>query len=884
MNGQDRLWVLIGKQLSGEASEEELQELQKLMQQFPDASYPMQILSGLWKPTEEKASQESEDAFSRHHQRMALREATREANYFSHHIAAQQEKDRWKHRRDLFTNHFKSSLRNLFRNKSFSLINISGLSIGMASAITILLWVQLMLSYDQFHKNRDRIYQLFTLMTFSGRTEAWATTPEVIAPTLQTEYPQVEKVVRLQWVGAFALGENHLQTQGYLADPDFFRIFSFPLVQGDPNTALSKVHSIVITQKMAKKLFGDTPALGKRLRVDSNTNFTVTGVLKDLPNNTQFNSLEYLVPWSYMKEIGWGTPGWGSNSVRTYVLLKPGISEKAANDAFRKIIQVHSDGLKNEVFVHPMRKWWLYSEFRDGKIVGGQIDIVRLFGIIACFILLIACINYMNLSTARSQKRAREVGIRKVIGAGQSSLIRQFMGESIVIAVIAGILALLLIAPGLRGFEWITTQKMELPYTHWYFWAAFAGFILLTGTIAGSYPAFYLSAFRPLSVLKGSYKRIGALVTPRKLLVVIQFTFAILLITCTIVIYKQIGYSRDRNLGYDRSNLVFIYNKGDIKKNYALIHRELLASEAISSLTRTNSPITDIWAEEDGFEWAGKDPKTRYIFSMYVSDNNFVPTMGLHLIAGRDINSDRFPSDSSAVLLNESAAKRIGFANPVGREIQTPRKKFRIAGVVKDFIPGSVYAPVQPIIIKGPEREWGTLNIRLNDKHSMSANMEKIARIFKKYNPNYPFDYKVVEDVYSDAFQGVKHLGVLASVFSGLTIFISCLGLFALAAYMAEDRIKEIGIRKVLGASVSGIASLLSKEFLKLVLIAFVIASPLAWWAMHSWLQNFPYHIAISWWIFALTGLLTVLITLVTVSSQAIRAALANPATSLRTE
>ncbi|HTI10520.1 MAG TPA: ABC transporter permease [Puia sp.] len=886
MNEQDRLWVLIGKQLSGEITEEELQELQKLLQEFPDTSYPIQMLTGLWKPTEDKPSEESEAAFNRHHQRMALREATKEANYFAHHIAARQEKvaGKWRHRRDLFNNHFKSSLRNLFRSKTFSLINISGLSIGMASAMIILLWVQQMLSYDQFHKNKDRIYMLYNRHKMQNTIDCWPITPQVIAPTLKANYPQVEDAIRLNWVGAFTLGEHHLQTQGYITDSGFFNFFSFPLLQGDPNTALKGPHSIVITEGMARKLFGNADGLGKTIRVDSNAYFTVTGVLKALPHNTQFSSFEYLIPWSYMKEVGWENSTWGSNTIRTFVLLKPGVSEAAANDAFRTIIQTHSDGLKNEVFVHPMAKWWLYSEFENGKISGGQIDIVRLFGIIAGFILLIACINYMNLSTARSQKRAREVGIRKVIGAGKTSLVRQFMGESILISLLAGILALVLVQPGLQGFTWITGQKLVVPYTHLYFWVAALGFILLTGIIAGSYPAFYLSAFRPLSVLKGSYKGIGALVTPRKMLVVFQFTFAIILITCTVIIYNQIGYSRNRPLGYNRSSLDFVYMKGDIKKNYPLIKKDLLSSGAITSLTRTNSPITDVWAQEDGYEWEGKDPKSRYIFDLFFADNNFVQTMGLTMMAGRDINIDQYPADTSAVLLNASAVNIMNYKDPLGKTIRKHNKIFHIVGVVNNFIPGSPYAPVEPVTITSPQNEWGTLSFRLNDKNSTSANLEKIARIFKKYNPDYAFDYKVVEDIHSETFQEAKHIGALAAVFSGLTIFISCLGLFALAAYMAENRIKEIGIRKVLGASVSGIATLLSKDFLKLVLISFVIASPLAGWAMHSWLQNFSYHIRISWWIFALTGLLTVLITIITVSTQAIKAALANPANSLRTE
>ncbi len=875
MKEQDRLWVLMARQLTGEATEEELLELQKLLEKYPDATTSTPILSEILKPAEGKISEDSEEAFTRHHQRMALREATREANYFAHHVVAKR-KTIWERGRFTF--------RNLLRNKSFSFINISGLAIGMASAIIILLWVQLELSYDQFHKNKDRIYQLYSRALLGGRTECWWTTPMAMAPVLKKDYPQVEEVVRLNWVGAFTLGDHHLQTQGYITDSGFFKLFSYSLLQGDPNTALSSPHSIVITEKMAGKLFGNTHALGKMIRVDSNAHFIVTGVLKDLPNNTQLNSLEYLIPWSYMKEVGWETTDWGTTGIRTYVLLRPGVSEKAANDQFRTIVQSHSDGIRNEIFVHPMRKWWLYSHFENGKIVGGRIDIVRLFGIIAGFILLIACINYMNLSTARSQKRAREVGIRKVIGAGKFSLIRQFMGESILISFLAGMLALLLLQPGLRGFTCLTGQEIEIPYTHLHFWIAAIGFILLTGIIAGSYPAFYLSAFRPINVLKGIGKAGSALVTPRKVLVVFQFTFAIILIISTVIIYKQIGYSRERDLGYNKDHLAFLYIKGDISRNYPLIKEELLNSGAITSLTRTNSPITDIWTTDDSYEWTGKDPKTRYAFAKFQTDHDFLRTMGLTGITGRDINTDSDPADTTAIILNASAAQLMGFQDPVGQMITNRDGRWRIAGVVKDFIPGSPYEPLQPVVIQGRRNGFGTLSFRLNDKNEDKSNLEKIGATFKKYNPDYIFDVKMVTETQGEQFQGTQHLGILAAAFAGLTIFISCLGLFALAAYMAENRIKEIGVRKVLGASVSGLVTLLSKDFLKLVFISFVIASPLAGWAMYAWLQGFSYHIHISWWIFVLAGLLTGLIALATVSSQAIRAALANPVKSLRTE
>jgi putative ABC transport system permease protein len=883
---------LIAKKLAGEASEEDLEQLQALMKKYPDVTYPMELLSDLWKPAEEK--EPAEDAFTRHLVRMDQWKA----RVASHERFVQQQAawNRRSEKRGLFSSFFngysmllnygKIIRRNLVRNKAFSLINISGLAIGMASAILILLWIQNELSFDQFHVNRDRIYQLYSRAEFDGQTDCWGKTPMVMAPVIKTNYQQqVEEVVRLNWVGAFVFsnGDKHLETYGYLADPGFFKLFSFPLIRGDAETALSSTHSVVLTECLAKKLFGDVDVLGKEIRVDSTALFTVTGVLKDLPGNTQFR-FEYLIPWSYTKEVGWNDLDWGNTSIRTYVLLKPGISEKAANDCFRHIIQSHAGDIKNEVFVHPMRKWWLYSDFENGKIAGGQIETIRLFGIIAGFILLIACINYMNLSTARSEKRAREVGIRKMIGAGKASLVWRFLGESVLFALLAGIIALIIVQPGLSWFNDLVLRKLFIPYTDLHFWLIAVGFTVFTGLVAGSYPAFYLSGFRPMSVLKGHFKNAYALVAPRKILVVVQFTFAIAFIICTIMIYRQIRYGQKRDSGYDRNNLAFVYIKGDTRRNYALIRNELINSGAVTSVTRSNSPITDIWTSEDTYQWAGKDPNTRTVFAENFADNNFAGTIGLKLIAGRDIDLTRYPDDSAAILLNETAARMMGFKNPIGQPVKSKQGNWHVIGVIKNFIPESPYEPVPPMIIQGPKYGFGTVTFRLNTAMPAADNLKKIGAIFTKYNPDYPFRYWLVDKEYREKFQGEQHIGELATLFAGLTIFISCLGLFALATYMAENRIREIGVRKVLGASVSGITTLLSKDFLKLVLISFVIASPLAWWGMHAWLQNYAYRVDLSWWVFALTGFFSLIIAGATVSYQAIKAALASPVKSLRTE
>jgi len=884
MKEQERIWKLITRKLAGEATEEDLRELQQLLKAYPDQSYPLQLLTDLWKPGEAEDLSGAEQAFEHHMQRLEARqERARVISPVSRYRPPEDGK-RWSSGYSLLRNYSKTISRNLLRSKTFSFINITGLAIGMASALLILLWVKNQFSYDLFHVKKDRIYQVFNRGTFDGKLACWPATPTVMGPVLKKDYPQVEEAVRMNWVGAFVLsnGDKHLQTQGYLVDPNFFKMFSFPLVQGDINTALTNPHSIVLTEKAARQLFGTTDILGVTMRVDSISDFTVTGVLKDMPPNTRFNKMDYLVPWSYAKEVHWDESDWTKAHISTYVLLKPGVSEQQFNGLIEHIITAHVPDVKDEVFLHPLRKWQLYSGFRNGKNTGGFIEQVRMFIIIAAFILLIACINYMNLSTARSEKRAREVGVRKVVGAGRGSLIGRFIGESLLMAVIAGIIALLIVQPVLPYFNKLVEENLSVPYRDSSFWMSIAGFVLLTGLLAGSYPAFYLSGFRPVQVLKGHFKVGNALVAPRKILVVVQFTTAIAFIICTLVVYRQLMFVQQRNTGFDKGNLAFVYMKGDIAKNYPLIRRELIDRGLVTSITRTNSPVTDIWAVDDAYEWKGKDPATRSWFAKYVTDKDFIETIGLKLVAGRDIDVQTYPTDSSAILLNEAAARTMGLTSPVGQTVKNRDGVKHIVGVVSDFVPGSPFSIIPPVIIEGPTLGFGTITFRLNDK--ARGVLAKISSIFTKYNPNYPFQYYFVEDAYAERFEGARHFGVIAIVFAGLAIFISCLGLFALAAYMAENRIREIGIRKVLGASVPNLTALLTKEFLVLVCISFVIASPLAGWAMHTWLKDYSYHTNVGVWVFVIAGGLSIIIALGTVTWQSLKAALANPAKSLRTE
>ena len=790
----------------------------------------------------------------------------------------------------MLKNFFKIAFRNLWRSKGFSAINIIGLAIGMASAIIILLWIQNEVSYDQFHEKKDRIYEAWNRAKFDGKLMSWSTTPKILARTLEKDLPEVEQSVRVHWPSnfLFSIGDKRLTVLGRMVDSNFLQVFTFPLIKGNPKTVLQDPSSIAITQTLAIKLFGkNEDPIGKNIKIDNKDNFTVTGILKDPPNNTRFN-FEYLLPWSYVRKRGEDDNYWGNNSTTTYVLLKPNASLASVAPKMKVLKQKYDDEAKKDnwqMFLYPISRWRLYSNFENGyETNGGRITFVKLFGIIASFILLIACINFMNLSTARSEKRAKEVGIRKVVGAQKSSLISQFIGESVLLAFLAGIIAIIIVQLSLSGFNDLTAKHLFIPYSSPYFWITGIGFVIFTGFLAGSYPAFFLSSFQPVKVLKGTFKKANALVTPRKVLVVLQFTFAIVLIICTIIVKQQIDYAKDREAGYDRNNLIYHFLTGDIDKNYALIKNELLASNVALSVTKTSAPLTDSWSDGWGQEWEGKDPADRTDFRRYNEDGGLGKTAGLQFVEGRDIDIQKYPTDSLAMILNESSLKVMKFKNPIGQIIKDNCQNWHVIGVIKDFILESPYEPTKPMLIYGPKSWFNVIQIKLNGHNSTAQNLKVAENIFRKYNPEYPFDYKFVDEVYAAKFEDEKRTGTLAGLFAGLTVFISCLGLFGLATYMAEARIKEIGVRKVLGASVTGIAALLSKDFVKLVIISIVIASPIAWFSMHKWLESYNYRIHISWIVFVASGLLAILIALLTVSFQAIKAAVANPVKSLRTE
>ncbi|HVX52694.1 MAG TPA: ABC transporter permease [Chitinophagaceae bacterium] len=794
----------------------------------------------------------------------------------------------------MIKNYFKLAFRSLLKNKAHTFINISGLAVGMASVILILLWVQNEMSHDRFYKKIDRIYIACNRDRFNGELHAWNNTPKIMGPTIKQEYPEAEDVVRVNSYGAnflLTVGDKHFTLHGDFVDSTFFNVFDFPLVKGNVRSCLSSRDGIVVTEQLAKKLFGNDDPVGKVIRIDSSDNFIVSAVMKDLPNNTSFD-FEYLLPWTYAAKTGMDDKYWGNNSVLTYILLKEGTSKAVFDAKLKNISKNHtkdaSSPVTSEVFTQPLKNAWLYGKSENGQYVGGRIERVKLFCIIAGFILLIACINFMNLSTARSEKRAREVGIRKVVGAQKGLLITQFIGESVMLAFIAGIIAIIIVQVSLPVFNQLVGKQLYVDYSNVWYWLFALLFIVFTGFLAGSYPAFYLSAFQPVKVLKGTFKAANAAVTPRKILVVLQFTFAIALIVCTIIVEEQIKYAENREIGYNKDHLAMVIMFGDAHKNYPLIKQELLGGGAATAVTATSAPMTEHWSDSWGFSWPGSKPEDAKIdFDMFGAEDDFTSALGLTVVQGRDFDFKRFPSDSTALLVNETAVKKMHLKNPVGTVVKSDDggNGLHIIGVIKDFVLETPYEPTAPMLITGPAyMGYDVINFKLNPALSTQAAIDRAEKVFKKYNPQYPFNYRFYDAEYAKKFDDEKRTGTLAGLFAGLTIFISCLGLFGLAAYMAENRIKEIGVRKVLGASVTGIVTLLSKDFLKLVVIAFIIASAIAWYAMDKWLVGYTYHVDIKWWIFALAGLLSVVITILTVGYQSVKAALTNPVKSLRAE
>jgi putative ABC transport system permease protein len=789
----------------------------------------------------------------------------------------------------MLKNYLLTAWRNFWKNRTFSFINTAGLALGMTCSLLIMLWIQDERKVDKFHANDDNLYSVFERQYYDGKIEAFHGTPGVLAEEMKKVLPEVKYGANMSWSDkvAFAAGDRIIKQEGIAVGKDFFNIFSFPLIKGKPETALNSPVSIAISRKMANSLFGSPDkAFGNTLRYQDDKELKVTAVYEDIGFASSIKA-DYFLNWDLFLQGNSWAKEWGNNGPRAFLVLKDGTDPVKFDKKITRFLDNYNKeqgpNFRIELGIQRFSDIYLHGKFKNGKIVGGRIEYVRLFSIVAIFILLIACINFMNLTTARSIKRSKEIGIRKVVGAVRPALIKQFIGEAVLLTLFSLVIALLIAYLLLPVFNGVTNKQIEFPVTSVQFWLTILTLSLLTGVLAGSYPALFLSAFQPVRVLKGQMKFGSGAAWFRKGLVVFQFTLSTVLIIGMIVISKQIKYIQTTNLGYDRENLIYIPIEGEYKVNYERFKNEAMALPEIMNVSRISQAPTSIENGTGGVEWEGKDPNVTPMFTQASAGYNFVKTMHLKLLAGREFSRD-FLTDSVAYLINESAAAKMNMKDPVGQPLTFWGKKGRIVGLLKDFHINSLHMPINPLILHFSETEpWGVMLVRIKPQktHEALAGLEKISR---RLNPQFPFTYDFSDELYKKMYQTEQTVNGLSGYFAFLAIFISCLGLLGLTIFTAEQRIREMGIRKVLGASITSIFTLLSKEFLILVSIALLIAFPLAWWIMNDWLQDFTYHININAWVFVLAALISLAIAFSTISFHAIKAALMNPVKSLRTE
>lgn len=794
----------------------------------------------------------------------------------------------------MIRNYLKIARRNLAKNRVYSFINIGGLAVGMSVAILIGLWIYDEISFDKSFANHDRIARVIFQQTDDGiiNTNQW--TPRPLATALKNEYSSdFSHVIIGHQSGEqiLANGTNQFLRRGNYVEPEFLEMLPVKLIEGT-NSGLKDPNSIVLSNSLAQALFGKDDPLNQIVKIDNKWNMKVTGVYEDFPANSSFSEYAYLLPWQqFVSDQGWVERvenNWTVNAFEILVKLAPNTNFEQVSSKIALIKAKHAPEeakFKPIVFLHPLDNWHLHSDWENGVPVRGRIQFVWLFGCIGIFVLLLACINFMNLSTARSQKRAKEVGIRKAVGSLRNQLIAQFFTESFLVVGLALVLSIGIVALALPWFNTIADKQMTIPWTNTWFLGLLLGFSLLTGFIAGSYPAFYLSSFQPIKVLKTTNLGLGRLAAiPRKVLVVFQFTVSITLIIGTLLVYRQIQYAQNRAIGYDRGGLLTVRtNTADLTDHYEVIRDELLKTGMVTQMAESSMTVSGVYSSAGNLDWVGRDPNRQVDFDVVACTHDFGKTVGWKIKEGRDFSRD-FKSDSVGLILNESAIKYMGLQNPVGQRVKWGDLTYTIIGVVKDMVTNSPFEPVKQTVFKMTYEWVNFFNIRLNPAVSTHEAIEKITPVFRKYNPNAPFNYRFADDEYAQKFGDENRIGKLASVFAGLAIFISCLGLFALASFMAEQRTKEIGVRKVLGASVTNLWMLLSKDFVMLVIIALFIATPIAYYLMNNWLQKYDYRTTISWGIFVSAGVGALLVTLLTVSYQSIKAALINPVRSLRSE
>ncbi len=783
----------------------------------------------------------------------------------------------------MLRNYLKVAFRNLTKNSVYSFINIVGLAVGLACSVLISLWVLDELSYDRSQPKLKELSQLWINSIYDGKVNTFQSVPYPTHKEIRNEDSRIKNSAITNWGGKSLLtvGDNRFKKNSYYVSEEFLEMFQFPLIAGQADKELDEKNSNELTKSTALALFGSLDVIGKSVKLDNSVELIVSGVLEDIPTQSSFE-FDCLVPMLQQGEWINENNNWGDYSWQVFLELQPGTDYKDVTEKVKGLLVKKGEvDVPREFFLHPMERWRLYSTFENGKEAGGMIDYVIGFSAIAIFIVVIACINFMNLATARSERRAREVGVRKSVGSRRRELIFQFLGESLLITTISFLLALVVVELALPFYNDLTQKKLLLDFASPLFWIISLGVVILTGVVSGSYPALYLSSFNPVQVLKGKVQigRSGA--TPRKVLVVLQFFFATLLIIGTIVVSEQIRFVKKRDLGYDQKNLIMIPHSDEIGKNFSSIRNELMATGAVSSVTKSNSPITDVYSN-NFLSWPGKPEEEKVLFVTVTTELDYTKTMGIKILEGRDFVG---AGDSSSVLINKAAADVMGLKENLGTEVvYWGDRKSKIVGVIDNVLMGSPYRKPSPMFVAYQPGWASSVTVRLEETADITGALKKVEDVFKKYNPAYPFEYQFVDEQFNKKYTTINLISTLANLFALLAIIITGMGLFGLAAFTAEQRTKEIGIRKVMGASVPGLVTLISKEFSFLVMISFVLSAPFAWWFLNSFLERYPYRIAFPWWAIGVAGIIALIFALLIVGTQALKAATSNPANSLRSE
>ncbi|GHN03168.1 ABC transporter permease [Cytophagales bacterium WSM2-2] len=788
----------------------------------------------------------------------------------------------------MIKNYLLITFRNLLRNKAFSFINIVGLAFGISCSLIIFLWVNDELKMDAFHADKDRLYKIMENQTYSGgQIYTFSSTPGPMAPVLKERFPEIEMATRITWeeTRLFQVGEKNFYEKGRFVDQDFTMMHSYPLIKGDSKTCLKDIHSIVISQKMAQKFFGDDDAMGKTFVMDAGESFTVTGILAEIPPTSSLK-FDFLLPfeWYFNKNKNW-LGQWGNNNIRTNILLTEKADWKLVDEKLRHEINNHTQDSKNtDLFITPLKDAYLYGKYENGKLTGGRIEQVRIFFGVGILVLVIASINFMNLTTARSTKRAKEVGLRKTVGAVKTQLTFQFMTESMMMVVFSAILAIGISYLMLPLFNDIAGKSISLDLLTGQPLIILVSVIFFTGIISGSYPALYISGFNPASVLKGQIKSGGNASMFRKILVVTQFSLSIILIISTLVVLRQLNFIRSKDIGLERNGVTYMWMKSDMRKHSEAIRQELLQDPAIESASLSSANPIDFGNSTSGLEWTGKDPKEKILFSNFSVDYNFIKTLGMQMKFGRSFKQE-FTSDTANFIVNEAGAKAMGFEeNAIDQPLTLwGNKKGKIIGVVKDFHFQSVHAKVDPLFMLYDSGWFNVIFVKYKPGQ-MTGAQAALEKINKRYAASYPFESHQLDQDWENLYKTEDRFGKLFNYFSVLSIIISCLGLFGLSAFSAEQRTKELGVRKVMGASVPGLMQLMAREFAWLVLIAALIGCPLGWYAMDWWLKSYAYHVEVGSFTLIVAAIICLAVSMLTVSYHSAKAAMVNPVRSLRYE